>query len=146
MQYKECTRWDTFSGTPGGKAIKMIIALCASKAQPGSSSRRQLARHDVRVAYFQADMGGEVTHVRLPPGMCEPCKVARLLRPLCGTRQAAKLFAKTVRRVLCDCGLGAKQFKGNPAVYFSADHDLLISVHGDDFLSEAEPEALDRLY
>ena len=75
MQFNDDERNNTYAGTPGRKGIALVISLAASKTARGTRPRRQLARHDVRVAFFQADMGDEIVHSRLPKGLAPPGKV-----------------------------------------------------------------------
>jgi hypothetical protein len=95
--------------------VEALLLTCAIDAKEG----RDLATVDIPGAFTQADMDDEIIHVRLHGRMAEHMTeidpvyknnsgkernhpVLRLLKALCGTLRAARLFWKHYRKSLLD--------------------------------------------
>ena len=112
--------------TPPLKVARMLI----SRAATGSKSRRRvLGIHDIQVAFF---------HAPVVDG-----HVALLRRALYGGRQASWLWQKAVDRALKELDL--VHLVVVPCTYFHEAWDMALTYHGDDFMSESEPEYQDLL-
>ena len=62
-EIKTSERMDTYAATPPLSTVRLIVSLAASK-----SRRRSVARHDVSVAFFHANMTEKVAVIP-PPGV-----------------------------------------------------------------------------
>lgn len=154
-------REDCNASTPGLKACRLILSLAASKpSRPsvqaknrtrGSTGktyaerRRQLALHDVSVAFFHADMD-ELVAVRPPKGTTwvPEGMLMALDKAMYGTRKASQLWQELVATTLCKDELFLRS-PTNGSLYHSEELDVETCIHGDDFLSEGDPEDLDAL-
>ena len=80
--------------------------------------------------------------MKLPAEMgLGPNAVARQVRCVYGTRDAGRIWEDTYTQVLRAHGfrVGAS----NPCVFYHAEKDITVVVHGDDFTALADDAALD---
>lgn len=132
-------RPDLFSATPPLEYMRFLVSCCAS-SQWGKRPTRLLVV-DVKNAYFYAPSRRRV-FVELPEEdrVEGEDMVGLLQRSLYGTRDAASNWAEEYTRVLEK--LMFTKGASSPCSLYSAERDIKIVVHGDDFLCEG---ALDDL-
>ena len=136
-EIKRDQRPDPFAATPPLESLRFVVSLCAS-AQ-GAARPHRLLTVDVKSAYFYAPAIRPV-YVRLPDEDKEPGdekRCGRLRMSMYGTRDAAANFQQEVRRVMLSIGFA--QSKYNPGIYYHVRRQLRTLVHGDDFVTCAEP-------
>ena len=124
-----------FAATPPTEALKMIISMAADDA------RRQVTLVDISRAYFNAKISRKV-FVELPPeaGYGKDF-VGELDKCMYGTRDAAQGWEATYAAALKE--LGFRRGRAQPCVFRHRSRDVNLTVHGDDFLAEGLPQALD---
>ena len=119
---------DLFAGTPGLKAIKMVISLAASLPE------RVIGFYDVSTAFFHARLGEkERIYCRLPPDVAPRGALARLKGALYGTRRASQAWQDRINEVMVQKGF--RRLKGNPSIYVHDETQIILAVHGDDFIA-----------
>ena len=124
-------RHDAFSAsTPPLEGKKILFSKFASEQKRGNT-HIQLSFVDIKKAYFNAIPTREIDmslpkEMGLPPGT-----LAKQVRCVYGTRDAGKLWEDAYTLVLENAGFvsGAS----NPCIFFHAEKDISIVVHGDDF-------------
>lgn len=136
MEFRAEDRPGNFTATPSLKAIRLVIEKCASMGR-----KRLLARYDASVAFFHADID-ELIFVFPPVGLCGADECWELCKASYGTRRASFLWAAYVEASLESEGW--KRLIVAPNLYFLEDEDMLLVIHGDDVLTEGEPEQLDK--
>ena len=118
--------------------LKLVISRMMSKGRT-----RQLASHDVSVAFF---------HAWLERGVwVKPPKDLRLsddwlwhvVKALYGMRESTKAFQEVVREMYTTYGWTLLQTV--PCLAYCGRLDSLAGWHGDDFYTESEPGALDEV-
>ena len=126
------------AGTPPTWALKLVISRMMSKGRT-----RQLASHDVSVAFF---------HAWLERGVwVKPPKDLRLsddwlwyvVKALYGMIESSKAFQEVVREMYRTYGWTLLQTV--PCLAHCGRLDSLAGWHGDDFCTEGEPGALDEV-
>ena len=124
------------AGTAPTWALKLVISRMMSKGRT-----RQLASHDVSVAFF---------HAWLERGVwVKPPKDLRLnddwyvVKALYGMRESSKAFQEVVREMYTTCGWTLLQTV--PCLAYCGRLGSLTGWHGDDFYTEGEPGALDEV-
>ena len=103
--------------------------------------QRVLGIDDNRDAFFHVPMNEEI-YVRMPRWVCKKKHVGLWRRALYGTRQASKLWQKTVDRALKELDFG--HLVVVPCTYSHEAWDMALTRHGA-FLSESESEHQDLL-
>ena len=125
------------TGTPATWALKLVISGMMSKGRT-----RQLASHDVSVAFF---------HAWLERGVwVKPPKDLRLsdhwlwyvVKALYGRRESSKACQEVVREMYTTYGWTLLETV--PCLACCGRHDSLAGWNGDDFYTEGEPGALDE--
>jgi hypothetical protein len=127
-------REDLFAATPPLEAKKMLFSLFASK------KKMSLDFIDVSRAYFHAKARRKI-YVELPPedaaeGMC-----GILEKSMYGTRDAAQSWENEYTDMLADAKFA--QGKHSACVFFHAEREVRVVVHGDDFTVLGRSEQLD---
>ena len=110
----EGKRDDNHAMTP---RLKVARTLVSREATGLKARRRVLAIHDIRVAFFHAQMEEE-KYVGMPRGVCKLWYVALLRRALCGTWQVSWLWQNAIDRwEMCFCWFfsGPMSRNTNPA-------------------------------
>jgi hypothetical protein len=118
-----------FAATPPLGAKRMLFSMMAAGPQKGSRERKLLFV-DVKRAYFNA-VATLDAFVHLPPEMAEEGMCAKLKKCMCGTRDAATRWEATYVQALVRNGF--EQGKASPCCFRSAERNLQVVVHGDDF-------------
>ena len=132
-----------FAPTPPLEALRTVLSLAATDLpgrparcrDPNSSKRTQVSFLDISRAYFNAPTDPEdPTYVALPPadddydkGLC-----GLLMRHMYGTQKAAEGWQTEYSRHLVE-DLGFRQGVACPCIFFHAERDLVVTVHGDDY-------------
>ena len=107
-----------------------VVARYVSERSRGGKPLR-LSFVDIRKAYFNALPERDI-YMRLPKEMgLPPNLVAKQVRCVYGTRDAGKLWEDTYTQVLE--GMGFTTGVSNPCVFYHAERELSIVIHGDDF-------------
>ena len=124
-----------YAATPPTEALKLVVSMAAD------DSRRQVTLVDISRAYFNAKIGRKV-YVELPleAGYGKDF-VGELNKCMYGTRDAAQGWEATYSEALKE--IGFKRGRAHPCVFRHNGRDVNLTVHGDDFLAEGRPEALD---
>eukprot|EP00435_Cladocopium_sp_Y103_P007958 s1954_g2.t1 len=127
---------------PSLSAPKMLITIAVTfqlpLAEPGKRTaypkQKLLGFLDVKRAHFNSSATREI-YLELPDEAKNPGQdvVGKLLRSLCGTRDAPLNWELTIRAIMME--LGFKQGRSKPCIYFNAKRDLRVVVRGDDFTS-----------
>ena len=137
-------REDLFAATPPLEAKKMLMSMAVTEGigfRAGSKSKgMKLDVVDVRRAYFHAKSRREV-YVVLPDEDWEEGKCGRLLKAMCGTRDAAQNWEYAYVEALEAMGL--ERGKATPCAFYEREHNLRLVVHGDDFTVLGLEEDLD---
>ena len=141
MQIAVEARYDTFAGTPALGAVRLVISFAATLDSRGQR-RRLLGLHDISVAFYHATIDEDI-YVIPPRGEDDEGWVWQLLRAMYGTRRASFLFQKLVIEKLLAAGF--VRIIVATQLFWHSVREILTSVHGDDFLSAAEPKQLDWL-
>ena len=123
-----------FAVSPLTESLKLIIRMAAE------DPRRQVTH--ISRAYLNAQVGRRV-NVELPPeaGYVKNF-IGELDKCMYGTRDAAQGWELTCFAALVQ-ELGFKRGAAHPCVFRHEGRDVNLTVHGDDFLAEGRPEALD---
>jgi len=169
-QFRDSKTGEFFAATPPWETLKMVLSLAASQKKPKGrhQRRRQTGRWrrgvsilshwltnrkrsgnlkidllDISRAHFNAKPK-EPTYVELPeerriPGMC-----AKLIYNLYGTRGAAQAWEEHYGENMKKWGF--EQGKGCTCVFVHHEKEIITVVHGDDFTSLGNDEALDWLH
>ena len=126
---------DFYAATPLTEALKLIISMAAD------DSRRQVTLVDISRVYFNAKIGRKV-FVELPPESGYGNNfIGELDKCMYGTRDAAQGWESTYSAALKE--LGFKRGRAHPCVFRQESRDVNLTIHGDDFLAEGRPDALD---
>jgi hypothetical protein len=139
-----------FASMPSLSSFKFLMAIALTSCLPDlrghvqqSPTQHVLGFLDVRRAHFVSAAIREL-YCELPPEVYDTLGydgVALLLQSLYGTRDAG--FNWDVEKVRVMVGnLNFLQDSGHPSNFWSEEHGLRVSVHGDDFTSEGSLEAV----
>ena len=142
-----------FAPTPPLEALLTVLSLAATDLpgrparcrDPNSSKRTQVSFVDISRAYFNAPTDPEdPTYVALPPedddydkGLC-----GLLMRHMYGTQKAAEGWQTEYSRHPVE-DLGFRQGVACPSIFFHAERDLVVTVHGDDYTAVGPCDSLD---
>ncbi|CAE7551092.1 unnamed protein product [Symbiodinium sp. CCMP2592] len=141
QQPEDQSTWsDFFAAMPPLSSLRALFSLATTQRVPntrgklspvGSGGEVCLMFLDVKKAHFWSPVRRRLL-VELPPEAGEGRdKVGLLKRSLYGTRDAPSNWEKAIKDALE--GLGFKQGKSNPCLYFHEEKSLRLNVHGDDF-------------
>ena len=131
-------RPEWFAATPPSECLRLCLSRLAS------NRKAKLLYADVSRAYFYAAAVRPV-YVQLPDEDREPGdegKCGRLRVSMYGTRDAAMNWAAEYGETLKAAGY--IQGKVSPCLFHHPVHDVMIMVHGDDFVAVGEPEFLKK--
>ena len=123
--------------TPQFEASRLTLSHTASGRTHGRGGRKLLIM-DARKAHLHAPSKREI-YVDLPPEIRKQGECGQLLRCLYGTRDASARWEEFAAGVLSRLGFA----KGGscPCVFRHKSKDLLLLIHGDDFVfSGPKPE------
>ena len=141
QQPEDQSTWsDFFAAMPPLSSLRALNTLATTRLIPnsrgklspvGSGGEVCLMFLDVKKAHFWSPVRRRLL-VELPPEAGEGRdKVGLLKRSLYGTRDAPSNWEKAIKDALE--GLGFKQGRSNPCLYFHQEKSLRLNVHGDDF-------------
>ena len=130
-------RDDLFAGTPPLEALKSILSMTAS-----GNKGETIMVNDVSRAFFHAKARREV-YVQLAsedqfPGEERMC--GKLNYSMYGTRDAAQNWANEYAGMLIN--IGFTQGLASPYVFYHRERKIRTFVHGDDYVSSAQPAQL----
>ena len=134
---------DVFSSMPPIEALKMLLSEVMTVDDPHGSVdvekvvTDQIAVWDVSRAHFYGESRREV-YTNLPEEMAMDGYVAKLLKTMYGTNDAANIWGETWPKHLKSKGIDVG--KANRALFRSAKLKGL--CHGDDFVVKGPPDAL----
>lgn len=98
--------------------------------------------HDVSCAFLHASVDEDI-YLKLPEGLAPEGWVGKLLQAMYGTRRAGLLWSEKIAQ--CMKKSGFNRSKGCGQLYWHEKMDIVLVVHGDDFLSEGPQASLDWL-
>ena len=141
-----------FAPTPPLGSLRTLLSLAATDI-PGKKKccrdskperRMQVTGFDISRAYLHAETDpSEPTYANLPAedpdssnGLCRLLK-----RHMYGTRKATDGWQQHYAKVMRDVGF--KQGKASPCLFVHSEHNLMVSVHGDDFTVVGEKIEID---
>eukprot|EP00435_Cladocopium_sp_Y103_P000902 s6681_g1.t1 len=133
---------------PPISVLRTLFALATTRRVPGLDGRmRELPRNqclmflDIKKAHFWADARRRIL-VELPEeaGVDTRKFVGLLRKSLYGTRDALANWEATILRVMNL--LGFIQGRSNSCLYFHAEREIRVEVHGDDFTGLGSKEQL----
>ncbi|CAE7223346.1 GIP [Symbiodinium sp. CCMP2592] len=140
MTSLQSTWSDFFAAMPPLSSLRALFTLATTQRIPntrgklspvGSGGEVCLMFLDVKKAHFWSPVRRRLL-VELPPEAGEGRdKVGLLKRSLYGTRDAPSNWEKAIKDALE--GLGFRQGRSNPCLYFHEEKSLQLNVHGDDF-------------
>ena len=141
QQPEDQSTWsDFFAAMPPLSSLRALFTLATTRLIPNSRGKLSLVGSggevclmflDVKKAHFWSPVRRRLL-VELPPEAGEGRdKVGLLKRSLYGTRDALSNWEKAIKDALE--GLGFKQGRSNPCLYFPQEKSLRLNVHGDDF-------------
>ena len=128
------SRGDVHAGTPGLKAMRLVVALAAFRGS-------RLAFFDIVAAFLHAEMD-ELIAVAAPAGLIEDGCVFIALKALYGTRRASHLWQEWYSDLFVAAGW--RRCLAFPAA-FARPGSATAVCHGDDIMAEGTPEHLDAL-
>ena len=89
------SRADTFAATPSLKFVRLILSWPASHKPKRANASMIIAVFDISAAFFHGKVR-MVIYVVPPKDLRKKGKIWRLLKNLCGTRDASQVFATYV--------------------------------------------------
>ncbi len=122
-------RLDLFAATPPLEAKKFLFSLAASMSNKSGRPYKVLFI-DIKRAYFHAKCIRDV-YVDLPPRDMQEGMCGNLEKAMYDTRDAAQNWERQYESTFI--GLGFKQGKSPPCLFYHPGRDLRVVVHGDDF-------------
>ena len=124
-----------YASTPPLEALRMIISFAASGE---GATKRQIMICDVRRAYFYAKVTRDL-YIELPDEdeHATPGQLGKLNLSLYGTRDAAKNWQEHLSRHLIS--IGFVRGVGHTSVFHHPQKNLMVLVHGDDYVVAGEP-------
>ena len=140
-----------FAPTPPLEALRTVLSLAATTLQgwtpnydPEADDRMQVSMMDISRAYFNAKTDGDSpTYVALPTEDPDHEEMeALLLRHMYGTRAAADGWQEEYSSFLVEM-LGFVQGRASPCLFRHNEHQISLSVHGDDFTAAGPSHQLD---
>ena len=125
-QVNTCAREDVTQATPPSKASRIILSQGATKTHAKGQHDCLIARHDSRVAFFNAKGSGRV--VIIPPrGLAPPGVGWRCVSAWHGTREASKCWGNEVTDTLIN--EGCKAVVVAPKMFVSENHGYVTVCH-----------------
>jgi len=125
----------TFAATPPLEALRFMLSLFMTTSFDlrGKPRKLKLLFMDVSRAYLHAPVLREI-YVELPPEDQDEGQdlVGRLLKSLYGTRDAGANWERKCSEVFRKLGFTSGLF--SPCLYYNAERDCSLLIHGDDFV------------
>ena len=132
-----------FASTPPLEAVKFLISEAMTKRVSPNNRPLKLSFIDVKKARLCSDVVREL-YVEPPPEANEPPDIVwRLQRAMYGTRDAAAAWEREWTKTLNSVGF--KSGVSNPALLHCETLDASMVVHGDDFITLGDNEALSEV-
>ncbi len=130
-QFKKFKDDDLYAATPPIESFRIVI----SSATTGNVENAIMV-NDVSRAYMYADCEEDI-YVELCDEDCdendEEPMCGKLEKAMYGTRPAAKMWQKEGTKTLEDAGFEAG--KSSPCIFYHKRRDIMVFLHGDDFVS-----------
>ena len=142
-EFNKSVNIDMFAATPPWEANKLLLSMAVTRGIGYKQSRRsglKLDFIDVRRAYFHAKSRRPV-YVDLPAEDQSPGKCGRLNKSMYGTRDAAQNWEFEYAEFLIDSGF--QQGRAVVCLFYHAERNIRVVVHGDDFTVLGEASQLD---
>ena len=124
-------RSDTFAAIPLLKFVRLILSWAASCKPTRANASMIIAVFDISVAFFHGKVR-KVIYVVPPKDLRKKGKIWRLLKSLCGSRDASQVFATYVEEALNDHGF--QRTAAVPCLYWGAMLEALGVDWGYDFV------------
>ena len=132
-----------FASTPSLEAVKLLISEAMTKRVPRNNRQLKMSFIDVKKAHLCSEVLREL-YVEPPPEADEPPGIVwRLQRAMYGTRDAAAAWEREWTKTLNSVGF--ESGVSNPASLHSEKMDAFMMVHGDDFITLGDDEALSEV-
>ena len=129
-----------FASTPPLEAFKFLMSEAMTKRVSRNGRQLKLSFIDVQKAHLCSEVLREL-YVEPPPEANEPPDIVwRLQRAMYGTRDAAAAWEREWTRTLNS--IGFESGVSNPALLHCEKLDASMVVHGDDFITLGDSEAL----
>ena len=129
--------------TPPLEAVKFLISEAMTKRVSRNNRPLKLSFIDVKKAHLCSDVLREL-YVEPPPEANEPPDIVwRLQRAMYGTRDAAAAWERERTKTLNSVGF--ESGVSNPALLHCETLDASMVVHGDDFITLGDSEALSEV-
>ena len=142
---REGPRDDLFASMPPLEAKKVLFRMTAGdrgRRRRNGLEEVKLLFVDVRKAHLNSECDEEVW-VELPEEFHEWGRFARLKRWLYGMRKAAAKWEEDYAKKLEEVGF--RRGVGSPTVFFNAETEVRLVVHGDDFTFAGVRRELEKL-
>ena len=133
-------RDDLFAGTPPLEGLKLVLSMTAS-----GNKGEVVMINDVSRAFFHAKARRDV-YVKIAEEDREngdEYRCGKLNFSMYGTRDAAQNWANEYADMLV--GIGFRQGRASPCVFYHEERKIKTFVHGDDYVSSAVPRQLEWL-
>ena len=72
-------------------------------------------------------------------------KVGRLIKTMCGTQDASEIWQVDYVNLICGGLGGFRRGKHSEACFHNSNQDIIVAVHGDDFLCLSDDDGLDHI-
>ena len=132
-----------FASTPPLEAVKLLISEAMTKRVSRNNRPLKLSFVDVKKAHLCSDVLREL-YVGPPPEANEPPDIVwRLQRAMYGTRDAAAVWEREWTKTFNSVGF--KSGVSNPALLHCETLDASMVVHGNDFITLGDNEALSEV-
>ena len=134
---------NSFASTPPLEAVKFLISEAMIKRVSRNNRPLKLSFIDVKKAHLCSDVLREL-YVEPPPEANEPLDIVwQLQRAMYGTRDAAAAWEREWTRTLSSVGF--ESGVSNPALLHSEKLNAFMVIHGDDFVTLGNHEALSEV-
>ena len=135
---------DLFAATPPWEAKKLLFSLAVTEGIGFMAGQREKGQKlmfiDIKRAYFHSPARRKV-YVRLPPEDSEPGYCGILEKSMYGTRDAAQNWEHHYASVMEK--LGFRRGAAVSCLFYHADRQIRVGIHGDDFTILGNKESLD---
>ena len=136
-QYRQERNDDLYAATPPIESLRAVISSATTGGQ-----EKVIMVNDVSRAYMYApcdeDIYVELCEEDRAPGEDHLC--GKLVKAMYGTRTAARMWQREVAGSLRAAGFSAG--RTSPCLFYHKDRDIMVFLHGDDFVSSGSPENL----
>ena len=143
-EFKQKAENELFASTPPLEALRTVVNHAATWDAKQPHRRRRIMVNDVKRAYFNARATRDL-YIELPEEDVDHGKnlIGKLNLCLYGTRDAAVNWQEALSENLLKAGF--VRGIGHTAVFYHPTRDVMVMVHGDDYVSSGWEEDLQWL-